>query len=70
MNALRPMVDYTLQIRADSGYEWTTTGRCTAEQYGHAIGALHGKLAGAPTLEQRAALAKQPHAEAVREDWD
>lgn len=34
--------DYTLRIVADSGYEATTTGRCNAEQYGAAIGALHG----------------------------
>lgn len=34
--------DYTLRIVADSGYEATTTGRCTAEQYGAAVAALHG----------------------------
>lgn len=33
--------DYTLHIVADSGYEATTTGRCSAEQYGRAMGALH-----------------------------
>jgi hypothetical protein len=34
--------NYTLHIVADRGYESTITGRCTAEQYGAAIGALHG----------------------------
>jgi len=37
--------NYTLTIVADSGYEATTEGRCTAEQYGAAIGALHGVVA-------------------------
>jgi hypothetical protein len=36
------MANYTLTIQADSGYESTTEGRCTAEQYGQAIAALHG----------------------------
>jgi hypothetical protein len=36
------MVNYTLSIEADSGYSSTTEGRCTAEQYGDAIAALHG----------------------------
>jgi hypothetical protein len=37
------MADYTLTIRADSGYESTTEGRCNARQYGEAISALHGR---------------------------
>lgn len=37
------MADYTLTIRADSGYESTTEGRCNADQYAQAIGALHGR---------------------------
>lgn len=36
------MANYTLIIEADSGYSSTTEGRCTAEQYGDAIAALHG----------------------------
>lgn len=36
------MAAYTLIIQADSGYESTTEGRCTAEQYGQAMAALHG----------------------------
>lgn len=36
------MATYTLTIQADSGYESTTEGRCTAEQYGQAMAALHG----------------------------
>jgi hypothetical protein len=36
------MANYTLSIEADSGYSSTTEGRCTAEQYGDAIAALHG----------------------------
>lgn len=39
----KQMADYTLTIKADSGYESTTEGRCTAEQYGQAIAALHGE---------------------------
>lgn len=35
------MADYKLTINADSGYESTTEGRCTAAQYGAAIAALH-----------------------------
>ena len=35
--------NYTLTIEADSGYESTTEGRCTADQYGQAIAALHGE---------------------------
>ena len=37
-----PMASYTLSLVADSGYESTMQGRCTAEQYSDAIGALHG----------------------------
>lgn len=37
------MADYTLTIRADSGYESTTEGQCNACQYGEAIAALHGR---------------------------
>ena len=37
------MADYSLIIKADSGYESTTEGRCSAEQYGQAIAALHGE---------------------------
>jgi len=36
------MANYTLTIQADIGYESTTEGRCTAEQYGQAMAALHG----------------------------
>lgn len=36
------MANYTLTICADSGYESTTEGRCTAAQYGQAMAALHG----------------------------
>jgi hypothetical protein len=36
------MANYTLTIQADSGYESTTEGRCTAKQYGQAMAALHG----------------------------
>ena len=36
------MANYTLAIQADNGYESTTEGRCTAEQYWQAIAALHG----------------------------
>ena len=35
--------NYTLTIEADSGYMSTTEGRCTADQYGQAIAALHGE---------------------------
>jgi hypothetical protein len=41
--------DYTLSINADSGYQSTTQGRCTPEQYGAAIAALHGN----PTAKER-----------------
>lgn len=36
-----PMASYTLSIRSDTGYSATTKGRCTAEQYGAAMAALH-----------------------------
>jgi hypothetical protein len=36
------MANYTLTIDADSGYQSTTEGRCTAKQYGQAMAALHG----------------------------
>jgi hypothetical protein len=39
-----PGADYSLSINADSGYQSTTSGRCTPEQYGAAIAALHNKL--------------------------
>jgi hypothetical protein len=42
--AEQQMANYTLTIEADSGYESTTEGRCTAEQYGHAMAALHGTI--------------------------
>lgn len=52
-----PMASYTLGISADSGYESSTEGRCTADQYGIAIAALHGEtptsldlIAAAPDL--------------------
>jgi hypothetical protein len=32
---------FTLKISADSGYEAETIGRCSAEQYGNAMKALH-----------------------------
>lgn len=35
--------NYTLTIKADSGYESTTDGRCTADQYSQAIAALHSE---------------------------
>lgn len=51
------MASYTLGISADSGYESSTEGRCTADQYGIAIAALHGEtptsldlIAAAPEL--------------------
>lgn len=37
-----PMAYYALVIKADSGYEATTEGRCTPLQYSKAIGALMG----------------------------
>jgi hypothetical protein len=40
--AEQQMANYTLTIEADSGYESTTQGRCTAEQYGQGMAALHG----------------------------
>ena len=40
-----PMAYYALVIKADSGYESTTEGRCTADQYGAAMAALHGTAA-------------------------
>ncbi len=40
----KQMANYTLTIEADSGYESTTEGRCTAEQYGQAMAALHGTI--------------------------
>ena len=42
--AEQQMANYTLTIEADSGYESTTEGRCTAEQYGQAMAALHGTI--------------------------
>jgi len=42
--AEQQMANYTLTIEADSGYESTTGGRCTAEQYGQAMAALHGTI--------------------------
>lgn len=42
--AEQQMANYTLTIEADSGYESTTEGRCTAEQYGRAMAALHGTI--------------------------
>ena len=39
------MADYTLSIEADSGYESTTEGRCTPQQYGLAMQALHDSSA-------------------------
>jgi hypothetical protein len=54
-----PWASYTLSISADSGYESSTEGRCTADQYGIAIAALHGEtptsldlIAAAPDLLQ------------------
>lgn len=38
-----PWASYTLSISADSGYESSTEGRCTADQYSIAIAALHGE---------------------------
>lgn len=35
------MANYTFTIVADSGYESTTEGRCSAKQYGAVIYALH-----------------------------
>ena len=35
------MANYTFTIVADSGYESTTKGRCSAKQYGAVIYALH-----------------------------
>jgi hypothetical protein len=48
------MADYTLTIRADSGYESTTEGRCNACQYGEAISALHGRPNTATDLRKAA----------------
>ena len=52
-----PMARYTLSISADSGYESTTEGRCTADQYSIAMAALYGNtpnslslIAAAPEL--------------------
>ena len=43
------MADYTFTVKADSGYQSTTEGRCTADQYGQAMAALHTT----PPKEQR-----------------
>lgn len=43
------MASFTLSIDADSGYQCMTEGRCTSEQYGAAMAALHGKRAPAET---------------------
>ena len=48
--AEQQMANYTLTIEADSGYESTTQGRCTAEQYGQGMAALHGTF---PAAAQR-----------------
>lgn len=37
------MANFTLSIDADSGYQQTTEGRCTPEQYGAAMAVLHGR---------------------------
>ena len=68
-----PMANYQLSISADSGYESSTEGRCTADQYGIAIAALHGEtptsldlIAAAPDLLEacKAALSDdQPYIE-------
>ena len=34
---------YQLSIQAESGYESTTTGTCTADQYAACMAILHGK---------------------------
>lgn len=61
-----PMASYTLNISADSGYESSTEGRCTAHQYGIAIAALHGEtttsldlIAAAPKLLEAAQQAER-----------
>ena len=36
------MADYQLTVNADSGYEGTTEGRCSSDQYAQALGALLG----------------------------
>jgi hypothetical protein len=55
--AEQQMANYTLTIEADSGYESTTEGRCTAAQYGQAMAALHGTIPAA----QRQWVGLQPH---------
>jgi len=56
--AEQQLANYTLTIDADSGYESTTEGRCTAEQYGQAMAALHGTfLAAQPAPVQHEAWA-------------
>ena len=50
------MANYTFTIVADSGYESTTEGRCSAKQYGAAIYALHND---ASYVEQRDSLAAE-----------
>lgn len=50
------MANYTFTIVADSGYESTTEGRCSAKQYGAVIYALHND---ASYVEQRDSLAAE-----------
>ena len=57
------MANYTFTIVADSGYESTTEGRCSAKQYGAVIYALHNDDS---YVEQRDSLAAERDALAGR----
>lgn len=63
-----PMAYYALVIKADSGYESTTEGRCTADQYGAAMAALHGTAALAQQDHRRTGCTSGTDEECVRRD--
>lgn len=51
-----PTAAYVFSIDASTGYQATTEGVCTPEQYGNALAALHGNRT---TLEQELLAALQ-----------
>ena len=54
-----PLANYSLSISSDSGYQSTTTGRCTAEQYTLVMRVLHHPVDAAACLNAPGTLVKQ-----------
>ena len=67
------MADYELRIKADSGYESTSSGRCNSEQFSLAYGTLIGTVD--PDIERQHAVMLEaltlalPALEAMRQQW-